>query len=430
MTSAPDAELVRLCRERDDDAFRALVERHQRLVFAVALAHAGDVALAEDVAQEAFVAAWRDLDALREPDRVGPWVAGIARNLARSAERNRARRAQHRLDEPPSPATPEEEVLAREDRELLGRALAEVPAAHREALVLHYLEGQPVARIAEVLGVREELVKQRLSRGRRALRASVAARVEAALVRARPGPRFGAAVLAAAHRPPAASAAGKGVAMVSMKKAVIAAAAAGVAVAGGALYMKRADGGQEQTSPARGHQAMRKASAAAGRPSAPGAEAPAALMVRRIDPATRAVRLEAIRRARSANAGRGERRPGAEEPPPQLATAEGDLDKEYIRDAVQGLIPLLGECYQEGLERNPALRGRVVVDFTIEGEPEVGGIVGESSIGKTSMDDPAVLECIQETMYALEIDPPAAGGLVHVSYPFELAPAEQGEEFQ
>ncbi|HEY8143598.1 MAG TPA: sigma-70 family RNA polymerase sigma factor [Kofleriaceae bacterium] len=429
MTSAPDAELVAKCRARDADAFRALVERHQRLVFAVALAHAGDVGLAEDVAQEAFVAAWRDLDLLREPDRVGPWVAGIARNLARSAQRNRARRAQHRLDEPPSPATPEDEVLAREDRELLGRALAEVPAAHREALVLYYLEGQPVARIAEVLGVREELVKQRLSRGRRALRASVAARVEAALLRARPGPRFGAAVVAAAHTPPAVSAAGKGAVMVSMKKAVIAAvAAAGVAVAGGALYMKSADGGKEEASPARASQTDRKAAAAAARPAAPGAAKAPAPMVRRIDPATRAVRLEAIRRARkAASAARSERRPGAEEPPPQLATADGDLDKEYIRDAVQGLIPLLGECYQEGLERNPALAGRVVVDFTIEGEPEVGGVVGESSIGKTSMDDPAVLECIQETMYALEIDPPAGGGLVHVKYPFEFA-ASDGDE--
>ena len=152
-------------------------------------------------------------------------------------------------------------------------------------------------------------------------------------------------------------------------------------------------------------------------------------MVRRIDPATRAARLEAIRRARAAaSAAHGDRRPGAKEPPPQLATADGDLDKEYIREAVQGLIPLLGECYQEGLERDPALAGRVVVGFTIEGEPEVGGVVGESAIGKTTLDDPAVLECIQETMYALEIEPPASGGIVHVTYPFEFAPGPDDDQ--
>src|SRR5678816_1278196 len=89
MRSAPDdAELVARCRNaRDSEAFGALVERHKDLVFGVGLAHAGDPALAEDVAQEAFVTAWRDMTGLREPERVGSWVAGIARNLAKSAHR-------------------------------------------------------------------------------------------------------------------------------------------------------------------------------------------------------------------------------------------------------------------------------------------------------------------------------------------------------
>lgn len=424
---APDAELVALCRRGSDtEAFRQLVERHKDLVFAVALAHTGDPALAEDVAQEAFVAAWRDIGRLREPDRIGSWVAGIARNLAHGAVRSRARRHRHQLDEPPPTATPEDEVLAREDRALLARALAEVPAAHREALVLHYLEGLPVARIAEVLGVREDLVKQRLSRGRRALRASVATRVEAALVRARPGALFSAGVVAAARTPTAVSAAGKGLAMVSMKKTAIAAAAVvTVALAGGALYLERADGGEaEPDAPGIGNQSNRRAASA----RSPAAAKPEPAMVRRIDPATRAARLEAIRRARRPSAAGGGRRPAGKEPPPALASAEGDLEKEYIRDAVQGLIPLLAECYQQGLERDPALAGRVTVDFTIEGEPEVGGVVGESSIRTSSIDDPAVLECIQETMYALEIEPPSGGGVVQVTYPFEFRPDDAGEE--
>jgi len=69
----------------------------------------------------------------------------------------------------------------------------------------------------------------------------------------------------------------------------------------------------------------------------------------------------------------------------------------------------------------------VVADFTIEGEPEVGGVVGESAIQKTGIHDPAVLECIQETMYALEIDPPAGGGVVHVTYPFKFAASDDGQ---
>src|SRR5262249_23575459 len=151
--------------------------------------------------------------------------------------RRRARdEVEHAVAVPPVP-TPLDQVSDREDRELLRRALADVPAAHSEVLVLHYMEGQPVADIAAALGISEELVKQRMVRGRRALRESVAARVEAALGRARPGPAFGAGVVAAvsaagARTSSAASAAGKGIAAVMAKKTMVMAAAAVLAVAG------------------------------------------------------------------------------------------------------------------------------------------------------------------------------------------------------
>src|SRR5262245_33364644 len=103
--SAADAELVARSRRNDAEAFGALVERRQRLVFGVALARCQDPALAEDLAQEAFVTAWRDLDRLRDDDRVGQWVAGIARNLAANATRRRARHADAALPEPPAVPT-------------------------------------------------------------------------------------------------------------------------------------------------------------------------------------------------------------------------------------------------------------------------------------------------------------------------------------
>src|SRR5690349_3112172 len=189
-----DVELVERCRRRDADAFGALVTRHQQLVFGVALARCQDPALAEDVAQEAFVAAWRDLDRLRDGERVGTWVAGIARNLAANAVRTRGRRQDAALPEPVTTPTPEDEAVERQDRELLASALADVPEAHRETLVLFYLEGQSIAEIATGLGVKEDLVKQRLSRGRKSLRDSVATRVESALTRARLRPAFRATV--------------------------------------------------------------------------------------------------------------------------------------------------------------------------------------------------------------------------------------------
>jgi RNA polymerase sigma factor (sigma-70 family) len=423
MTPTADAELVERCRQRDTDAFGEIVERHQRLVFGVALARCGDPALAEDVAQEAFVTAWRDLDRLRDDSRVGTWVAGIARNLAASAARTRARRATPPLLELAAVPTPQDAALEREDRELLARALADVPAAHREALVLFYLEGESVARIAATLGITEDLVKQRLSRGRRALREGVANRVESALTRVRATPALRAGVLAAlatagARKAGAATTAGKAFAVMTVKKVVIALAV--LATAGGATWL----GVRSRGDTARAAGPNPQATAAATTAAAPGPTAHA----RRIDPAARAALLEAIQRARQAPASApatastsatssGRR--------PELAS-EPDLDKDYIRGQVREIIPLLAECYEKELEHDHKLAGTVVVNFTIEGAPDVGGLVSESSIDtdKSTLANPAVQECIQETMYALEIAAPEGGGKVNVVYPFEFRPAE------
>jgi hypothetical protein len=111
-------------------------------------------------------------------------------------------------------------------------------------------------------------------------------------------------------------------------------------------------------------------------------------------------------------------------PTPELPAVKEPIpiEKDYIRSSVRELIPLLVECYEQGLARDPKLAGSIVVDFTIEGEPGVGGVVGESAIDATgsTLTDVAVRECVQETMFAIEIEPPAGGGVVKVRYPFEF----------
>jgi RNA polymerase sigma factor (sigma-70 family) len=418
-----DAELVERSRRRDAAAFGLLVERHQPLVFGVALARCHDPALAEDVAQDAFVAAWRDLERLRDVDRVGSWVAGIARNLASSAMRDRARTRELEPQEPERGVrTPEDEAIEREDRELLARALADVPEAHREALVLYYMEGESIASIAAGLGIREDLVKQRLSRGRRALRQSVATRVESALTRARVRPAFRIGVVAAlsaagTRKAAAGSAAGKAIAIMTTKQITVAVVAV-LAVVGCAIWRGTRAHPDQITSP--------NANAASDRGVATDISVPPTLPRPRVqrlaDPTARPALLDAIRKEhvrRAAASGNSNSATGA-----APALPEADLDREYIRAAVRELIPLLSDCYSEGLTRDPELAGKIVVDFTIEGEPGVGGIVGESAIDAAHSDlpDPAVRECIQETMHAIQIDPPASGGVVRVHYPFAFAP--------
>jgi RNA polymerase sigma factor (sigma-70 family) len=439
---ATDAELVAKSRRRDAQAFGSLVARHQDLVFGVALGRCGDPALAEDIAQEAFVTAWRDLDRLRDADRVGSWVAGIARNLAANATRVAARRAEAVLPAPADQPSPEDAALDREDRALLQRSLAEVPAPLREALVLFYLEGQSIAQVAAALGIREDLVKQRLTRGRRALRETIETRVESALARVRPGAGFGAGVIAAvialpdaASAAPALGAAGKaGIVMTASQKLGFAAAV--LAVAGGATWLAVRDVGADAGDP-RGAAPAASAPSPAPAPAAkPGAPPASPTKVRRFaDPERRDAAVAAIRAGQQRRAAAaatptpsGEAAAAGGGAPPALAEPP-DLDKEYVRSAVQGLVPLLSECYEQGLERSPTLAGRVMVHFTIEGEPDVGGLVASSTIdpAKTTLADPEVQQCIQETMYALEIDPPNVGFQVEVHYPFEFNPVPPPE---
>lgn len=432
-----DHELVRRSLAGEARAFAQLVEKHQRLVYGVALSGARDVSQAEDVAQEAFVEAWRDLPRLRDPSRVGSWIAGIARNLARNWGRGASRRqrrevatlqaAQHAVP------TPLDTTLDRETQGLVRAALAEVPDAYREVLVLYYVHGRSVAEVASGLGISEDLVKQRMSRGRRALRASIEARVEGALETLGPSKGFTAAVMVAVSAAMVREAAAAGTAgaagkvIVGMQTSKLAALGAAIVVAGGVGWYGLSSGARDEPAPAIATQTP--AAAAAPRESS---EPSGAKNVRKL--ASREAReklLEQIRRAQ-------ERKLAAETTAPAVAaqprgpawthkTIDRDspaADREYVRDAVRGLLPLLVECYTAALEAQPTLAGKLVVSFTIEGEPGIGGLVTESAVDleKSEIQDPDFGQCVQETMFALEIDPPADGGSVKVTYPFLFQP--------
>jgi RNA polymerase sigma factor (sigma-70 family) len=413
-----DAELVARCRHDDAEAFGLLVERHQRLVFAVALARCQDPVLAEDVAQEAFVTAWRDLDRLRDSDRIGSWIAGIARNLAASAARDRRRAAP--VVEVSEVPTPQDEAFAREDRALLAHALADVPEAHRETLVLYYLEGRSIAAIANALGIRADLVKQRLSRGRRALRDAVDARLEGALSRARTSPSFRAGVLTAiaagGARQAKAATAGKVITMMATNKLVLAGTAT-LMIATGAIWLGTRARADDRTA-----HAPSTGAASAGTTTAVRNEGTKPMVRKLGSAAERGPLLESIRRAQQQ---RGASTAATARPTPSLAAGEsGDLDKDYVRAAVSELLPMLKECFEQAIERTPGIQGSVVVDFTIEGEPGVGGVVSDSRADPeaSQIKDPILHECVAQTLYALEIDPPVGGGTVRVRFPFSLAP--------
>ena len=223
MRDTTERELVTASRGGDRDAFAELVRRCANMVDAVAYAATRDRALADDIAQDTFVAAWRDLARLRDADSLRPWLCTIARNLAHKARRRRRQTVD--ADRIAVDRTPFDAIRERELERLVDDALARVPASYREVLVLFYFEEQSTTAVATALGVSEDVVHQRLSRGRRHLAAAFERHVEASLGRRRSRRDLAAAVLAAlALVPRSAHASTRGVTVMKLSAATVAAA--------------------------------------------------------------------------------------------------------------------------------------------------------------------------------------------------------------
>lgn len=120
---------------------------------------------------------------------------------------------------------------------------------------------------------------------------------------------------------------------------------------------------------------------------------------------------------------------GGDSPGPRPELEVGSMEKEYIQERVREIVPLVKECYEMALERKPTLAGKLVVRFTLAGEPEIGGIVESSEIDaeRSTITDPGMSECLSESMYALEFDPPSNGGRVEVAYPFKFRASDDEE---
>ncbi|HWB41962.1 MAG TPA: RNA polymerase sigma factor [Gemmatimonadales bacterium] len=167
-----DAELVHSVRQGDRRAAGRLLERYLRACRAVALAVTGVEADADDVCQEALVVAVERIDDCRDPSRFGNWLFQIVRNRARNLVRSPAVRRTVPLDDlAPAPGlSPAAEMERTELRERLLDALAEIPEAHREVVLLHDLEGWKHREIGERLGLPEGTVRSHLHHARRRLR--------------------------------------------------------------------------------------------------------------------------------------------------------------------------------------------------------------------------------------------------------------------
>lgn len=200
-TSPDDAVLVQRSLADGPSAFSEIVVRYQALVCSLTYSATGSLSRSEDLAQEVFVTAWKELRQLREPEKLRPWLCGIARRLTANTRRREGREpvcaAEELADEHHATAPgPVEETISREEEAILWRSLERIPENYREPLILFYREGQSVERVAAALELTEDTAKQRLSRGRKLLQEQVALFVEGALRMSTPGRAFTLGVLA------------------------------------------------------------------------------------------------------------------------------------------------------------------------------------------------------------------------------------------
>jgi RNA polymerase sigma factor (sigma-70 family) len=192
-----DAELLEASKRGERAAYGALIERYQGVVCAVSYARTGDQSLSEDVAQDTFIAAWRQLHQVREPNRLRAWLCGIARNLARKARRRSAREAPLERALVFEGANPFDAAASAETDRVVRDALERVPESYRDVLVLYYRDHRSVRDVAAALGLSEAAALQRLSRGRQYLADGVTDLVERSLRGAHPRRNLAALVLAA-----------------------------------------------------------------------------------------------------------------------------------------------------------------------------------------------------------------------------------------
>ena len=168
-----DAELIGLIRAGDKDAYQYLVERHARTLFRVAYRITRNEGDSEDVVQESFLRAYRNLDRFDERASFGTWIQRIATNYSLDLVRRRKRLVDtgNEMPEVVDGAPSAERLLeSTRIRETLERGMESLSEQEREAFLMRHIEGQSIPEISERLLIGTSAAKHSVFRAVEKLR--------------------------------------------------------------------------------------------------------------------------------------------------------------------------------------------------------------------------------------------------------------------
>jgi len=170
-------ELVARVRQGDEEAFRLIFDRYSRPVIGFIFDMVGERALAEDLAQETFVRAYRGFDSLREEARLSTWLFAIAKNVARESLRTRRRDAgnveidgESAFELHDHARTPAGQLLDKELSGVIQKALMRLDEDKRLVFTLKVLQQRSYEEIAEITGFSVSKLKTDLHRARAEMR--------------------------------------------------------------------------------------------------------------------------------------------------------------------------------------------------------------------------------------------------------------------
>jgi len=204
VNSHTDIELIQRTLNGETDAFGELIKCYQDAVYATALHRIGNFADAQDVAQEAFIEAYKSLHKLREPAKFPGWLHRIALHQCnRCLRKQRETGTIEELSDTQmltisnsKTVLPDEALERKELQQIVLNAITSLPPKLGEAVTMYYIDGLSYDEIASFLSIPKTTIKGRLQTGRKQLKEELIIMVEETLKQNRPDERFSEKVLA------------------------------------------------------------------------------------------------------------------------------------------------------------------------------------------------------------------------------------------